>query len=176
MQPKDLRVFLGYWYIRKCLPIPRDRTRRFCAAARVFVHWLTQDATPRRRRDFQRESKAVTRAVLRAVRASEMLDLMGQMQLEPEGPAQVADYCEVVVRGQRHLVLRPLSSGALLGPVEVPGDLAAVLDPGVVVNLCLTQADGRWRIQEYGLCYPASVRDSIEEYRGGYSPPRAERL
>ncbi len=176
MTAKDLRLFLGSWYLRQCRPLTPGRIRRFCAAARVFVRWLTLESTPRRRRDLQRESKTIARAVLRAGRASEKLELLDQLQLEPrrQGSAHVDDYCENVVRGERHLVLRPLSSGTLVGPVEVPDDLAAALDPGALVNLRLTQDAGRWRIQEYGYCYPASARAALDDINGSFTWTRME--
>ena len=161
----ELRAFLGHWYLRRHGPLEARRTRRFCAAACVFVAWLTRDAAPRRRREFRREAKSVARAVIRAARASELLEQLQPARRSSVPAAQVDDYCEIVARGGSHLVLRPLSSRALLGPVPVPQELAASLDPGAFVNLRLGQNDGRWRILDYGLCYPPAARKALQAAR-----------
>jgi hypothetical protein len=159
---RELRAFLGHWYLRRLGPQDVRRTRLFCAAARVFVAWLTQDASPRRRRGFRRETKSIARAVIRAARASELLEQLQPARRTTRPAAQVDDYCEIVARGGSHLVLRPLSSRALLGPVAVPQELAASLDPGAFVNLRLGQNEGRWRILDYGLCYPPAARTALQ--------------
>lgn len=161
----ELRRFLGYWYLRNHGSAPARRTRRFCAAACVLVRWLVVEAPPRRRAALLRESGALARATARAARASELLERV------PKGSSAqvtetVEDYFEVVARGRAHVALRPISRGVSfavppLGPVAVPVELAATLDPGVLLNLQLGRAHDRWSILDYGYCYPSSARAAL---------------
>lgn len=159
---RDLHAFLGYWYLRQYRPLDPGRARRFCAAAQVLVRELTDTLPARRRRELRRETKRIAHAVTRAARASALLERMEPLRRSAM-PAQVDDYCEIVARGGSHLVLRPLSSRTLLGPVPVPRELAATLDPGAFVNLRLGRDHGRWRILDYGFCYPPAARLALQE-------------
>jgi hypothetical protein len=161
----ELRRFLGYWYLRNHGSAPSRRTRRFCAAARVLIRWLAAEAPPRRRAALLRESRALVRATARAARASELLERVHKSSAT-RVTETVEDYFEVVARGRAHVALRPISRGEsfaspLLGPVAVPEELAASLDPGVLLNLQLGRADDRWSILDYGYCYPSSARAAL---------------
>ena len=155
----ELRGFLGYWYVRHHQPAPPSHARRFCAATRVLMRWLSAERSPRWRREFLREAGRLSRATARAAQASALLE---SLALESPGHAEVVeDYCEVVARGRRHLVLRPLSARGLIGPVAVPECLAAAIDPGAILNLVLGKNGGGWRILDYGFCYPPSARGAL---------------
>ena len=158
----ELGRFLGSWYLRQQGSASSRRTRRFCAATRVLVRWLATHASARRRDALLRESRRLARATARAARASELLE---SVEARPAAAVTevVEDYFEVVARGGTHVALRPLSRGehwraAPLGPVAVPAQLAASLDPGALVNLQLGRSRERWTILGYGFCYPSSAR------------------
>jgi hypothetical protein len=166
---RELRAFLGYWYLRHHEPATPRHARRFCAAARVLVRWLAAERSPRRRRQMLREARRIASATTRAARASALLE-----RLPPARPGAAAelveDYCEVVARGRTRLVLRPLSAPAPIGPVAVPEELAAALDPGAIVNLQLARVEGEWNILGYGFCYPPSARDALREASAARAP------
>jgi hypothetical protein len=157
----ELHLFLGYWYLRRHHPTTSRRARRFCAATSVLVHWLTAGASERRRRLLRREARRAGRDATRAARAMELLELLPASARLADPTEIIEDYCEVVVRARAHLVLRPLSAPALVGPVVVPEALAAALDPGAILNLQLGRSDGRWAILDHGFCYPSGARQAL---------------
>lgn len=161
LHASELRTFLGYWYLRRHHPATPGNTRRFCAATRVLVDWLTQQAPARRRRELRRATRHAARDATRAARTMQLLEQMPVPHSRTDHTEIVEDYCEVVVRAKAHLVVRPLSAPALLGPVVVPQELAAVVDPGAILNLQLGRSDGRWDILDHGFCYPATARQAL---------------
>ncbi|MFQ5601599.1 MAG: hypothetical protein ACE5G2_13745 [Candidatus Krumholzibacteriia bacterium] len=159
----ELRTFLGYWYLRHHRPATALHVRRFCAATRVLVRWLSAGRPGKRGRALLREARCVARQTARAARATELLDDLrrGRPCRHPE--KLVDDYWEVVLHGSSHLVLRSMSSGVILGPVELPEGLVTALDPGVILNLQLGRSDGDWHVVDHGYCYPSAAAAALRE-------------
>lgn len=165
MTARDFRRFMNACYLRNRGSASAHGMRRFCAASRVLVRWLAATTAAPRHLSLARESAQVARATVRAARACELLETM-PTRATARVSEIVEDYFEVVARGSAHVALRPLSlsetpHAALIGPVAVPAPLAAVLDPGALVNLQLGRSQDRWSILSYGFCYPSTARSEL---------------
>jgi hypothetical protein len=161
LRPSELRSFLAYWYLRHYHPLSSGGARRFCAALRVLVRWLAADRPTPRARELRLEMARVARQTARAARVSELLELTFPVRWQAPGMVVEDGYWEVLLRGDSHVVLRPLGGTRPIGPVNLPAAVVRALSPGAILNLQLVDAGGSWEVLDHGLCYPSVAAPAL---------------
>jgi hypothetical protein len=154
----DLTGCLADWMLRDGRLASARGCRRFVAALRVLERWLLHEHPANRRRA---RVALLGRQAVRAAGANQLLAAVRAAD-RASGPGKRDGYFRVTLYGERHVVLRDLASGALVGPVPLPSPVVAALPPGAILGLRLSRTPGGWSIAAPGVCYPAASRPHLQ--------------
>lgn len=187
---RDVEYFFGVWVVRHYAGMwggpagSGSRLRRLLAACVLLVRVRATGRT-QRRTSLEAVAHAAARRSWQVLRAAdswgmtspEAADSAACRQRRKYAGARAdavdsfpEDYWEVVLCSRRHLVLRALREGKLVGPIELPEAFVSALSPGVILNLQLGRKDKDYIVMQHGFCYPASAAPTLlEESRHGES-------